>query len=228
MTHIDFAMTTLLNGIGQGTFLAAAMWLLLKLLPRLNATTRFTVLWVTLLAVVALPFGPLTSRVFISGAQTDSPEIAATNKPTISTLAPVKTQDPKSSLKKTPASPESHLATIPKSSPESVSERASESIEVPNAASQSSSAVIAAVEHPLIRIPSGRILGALEIVWALVSITMLVRLGSGYRELRRLKAGAIPAPEDWRLRLRSRRCTDSATFVIGRFVMAKAPPGRCA
>ena len=203
MTHIDFAMTTLLNGIGQGTFLAAAMWLLLKLLPRLNATTRFTVLWVTLLAVVALPFGPLTSRVIISGAQTDSPEIAATNKPTITTLAPVKTQDPESSLKKTSASPESHLATIPKSSPESVSERASESVEVPNAASQSSSAVIAAVEHPLIRIPSGRILGALEIVWALVSITMLVRLGSGYRELRRLKAGAIPAPEDWQLRLRS-------------------------
>ena len=60
MTHVNFAMTTLLNGIWQGTFLAAAMWLLLKLLPRLNPTTRFTVLWVTLLAVVALPLGPLT------------------------------------------------------------------------------------------------------------------------------------------------------------------------
>ena len=55
MTHVNFAMTTLLNGIWQGTFLAVAMWLLLKLLPRLNPTTRFTVLWVTLLAVVALP-----------------------------------------------------------------------------------------------------------------------------------------------------------------------------
>ncbi len=80
MTHVNFAMTTLLNGIWQGTFLAAAMWLLLKLLPRLNPTTRFTVLWVTLLAVVALPFGPLTSRVFIPRAQTDSPAIAASNK----------------------------------------------------------------------------------------------------------------------------------------------------
>jgi hypothetical protein len=82
MTHVNFAMTTLLNGIWEGTFLAAAMWLFLKLLPRLNPTTRFTVLWVTLLAVVALPLGPLTSRVFIPGAQTDSPAIAATNKPT--------------------------------------------------------------------------------------------------------------------------------------------------
>jgi hypothetical protein len=71
MTHVNFAMTTLLNGIWQGTFLAAAMWLLLKLLPRLNPTTRFTVHWVTLLAVVALTLGPLTSRVFIPGAQTD-------------------------------------------------------------------------------------------------------------------------------------------------------------
>ena len=70
MTHVNFAMTTLLNGIWQGMFLAVAMWLLLKLLPRLNPTTRFTVLWVTLLAVVALSLGPLTSRVFIPSAQT--------------------------------------------------------------------------------------------------------------------------------------------------------------
>ena len=94
MTHVNFAMTTLLNGIWQGTFLAAAMWLLLKLLPRLNPTTRFTVLWVTLLAVVALPLGPLTSRVFLPGAQTDSPAIAATNKPTARLLHPLRFRSP--------------------------------------------------------------------------------------------------------------------------------------
>ncbi len=44
MTHVNFAMTTLLNGIWEGTFLAVAMWLFLRLLPRLNPTTRFTVL----------------------------------------------------------------------------------------------------------------------------------------------------------------------------------------
>ena len=87
MTHVSLAMTTLLNGIWQGTFLTAAMWLLLKLLPRLNPTTRFTVLWVTLLAVAALPLGPLTPRVSIPGAPTDSPAIAATNKPTASLAA---------------------------------------------------------------------------------------------------------------------------------------------
>jgi beta-lactamase regulating signal transducer with metallopeptidase domain len=191
MTHVNFAMTTLLNGIWQGTFLAAAMWLLLKLLPRLNPTTRFTVLWVTLLAVVALPFGPLTSLVFIPGAQ-----IAATSKPTTGTLAPVKVQD-------TAASPESNLLSIPKSKPDPVSEQAAEPVPARNTASRSASAVMAAVEHPLIRIRSGRILEALEIMWAFLSLVMLVRLGSGYRELRGLKADAEPVPAEWQLRLRS-------------------------
>ena len=99
MAQINFLMTTLLNGIWQGTFLAAAMWLLLKLLPRLNPTTRFTVLWVTLLAVVGLLLGPFVaspfaSRVFSSGALPDSPAIAAANEPTTTALAPVQIQDP--------------------------------------------------------------------------------------------------------------------------------------
>jgi beta-lactamase regulating signal transducer with metallopeptidase domain len=200
MTHVNFAMTTLLNGIWQGTFLAAAMWLLLKLLPRLNPTTRFTVLWVTLLAVVALPFGPLTSRVFSPGVQTDSPEIAATNKPT---TAPIKIQEPKFSLPNTAASPESNLVSIPKSKPDPVSGQESESVPARNDASRSASVVMAAVEHPLIRIRSERILGALEIMWAFLSLVMLVRLGSGYRELRGLKAHAVPVPAEWQLRLGS-------------------------
>ncbi len=198
MTHVNFAMTTLLNGIWQGTFLAAAMWLLLKLVPRLNPTTRFTVLWVTLLAVVALPLGPLTSRVFIPGARTDSPAIAATNIPTATTLAPVKIQESKFRLQNVEASPESHGVSIPKSQ----REQAPQSVQA-RTASRSASPVIAAIEYPLIRIRSGRILGVLEIMWAFLSLVMLVRLGSGYRGLRVLKAHAIPAPAKWQLRLRS-------------------------
>jgi beta-lactamase regulating signal transducer with metallopeptidase domain len=197
MTHVNFAMTTLLNGIWQGTFLAAAMWPLLKLLPRLNPTTRFTVLWVTLLAVVALPLAPLTSGVFLPGTQTDSPAITATNEPT--RLAPAKIQEPEFSAQNMAASAESHRVSIPTSKPEPVSEQASASVQAWNAASRP---LMAAVEHPLIRIRSGRILGALEIVWALLSFVMLVRLGSGYQELRGLKADAIPLPADWQLRLR--------------------------
>ena len=62
MTPMNIAMTTLLNGIFLGAILAAVMMLLLKFFPRFNATTRFTVLWMTLLAVVALLATPLTPR----------------------------------------------------------------------------------------------------------------------------------------------------------------------
>ena len=203
MMHVNFVMTTLLNGIWEGTFLAAAMWLFLKLLPRLNPTTRFTVLWVTLLAIVALAVGPFTSRVFIPGAQTYSSAIAATNKPTTTTLAPVKMEEPRFGLQNPDTRSESHPVLAPKSKPEPVSGRASESIEARKDTSRSESIAIAAVERPLIRIHSRRILGALEIVWAFSSLVMLVRLGFGYLKLRGLKADATPAPAEWQLRLRS-------------------------
>jgi beta-lactamase regulating signal transducer with metallopeptidase domain len=61
---------------------------------------------------------------------------------------------------------------------------------------------MATIARPLIRIRSGRILGAIEIIWAFLSLAMLVRLGSGYRKLRVLKADAIPAPAEWQRRLR--------------------------
>ena len=63
MTHTDVAIATLLNGICEGTILAAVMWIVLKMLPRLNSTTRFMVLWLTLLAVVALPIALVSLRV---------------------------------------------------------------------------------------------------------------------------------------------------------------------
>jgi beta-lactamase regulating signal transducer with metallopeptidase domain len=203
MTHVNFAVTTLLNGIWEGTFLAAAMWLFLKLFPRLNSTTRFTVLWVTLLAIVALPLGPFKPRAFIPGSQTDSPAIAETNKPTTTTLAPVNIGEPKFGLENLDTNSKSHAVLVPKSKPESVSERASESVDVRDGTSRSGPIAIAAAEHPLIRIRSGKILGVLEIMWAFLSLVMLVRLGFGYRELRGLKADATPAPAEWQLRLRS-------------------------
>ena len=203
MTHVNFAMTTLLNGIWEGTFLAVAMWLFLKLVPRLNPTTRFTVLWITLLAIVALLLGPFTPRAFVPGAQTDSSAIAAANKLTTTASVPVKMEAPKLSSQNQHTSSESHSVFVPKPKPEPVSERASEFAEAGNGASRSGSMAIAAVEHPLIRIHSARILGALEIIWALLSFVMLVRLGFGYQKLRGLKADATPAPAEWQLRLRT-------------------------
>jgi beta-lactamase regulating signal transducer with metallopeptidase domain len=203
MTHVNFAMTTLLNGVWEGTCLAVAMWLFLKLLPRLNPTTRFTVLWATLLAIVVLTLGPFTPKVFIPRAQTDSPAIAAANKPTITSLAQVQMEEPKLSLRNPKTRSDSHPVSVPKLKPEPVSGRASQSVEARSDASRSGSIAIAAVEHPLIRIHSGRILGTLGILWAFFSFVMLVRLGFGYLRLRGLKADATPAPAEWQLRLRS-------------------------
>ena len=195
MTHTNFAMTTLLNGILQGAILAAVMWVLLKLLPRLNSTTRFTVLWLTLLAVVALPTGLVSPGVpTTTGAQPHSLPIATTSTPVATTFAPVEIRYPE--LKVAP-NPESH----PASNRESASQRGFESA-LRNAASWTSSAVMEAVAHPLIRIRSGKVPAAIEILWALLSLVMLARLAGGYRELRRLKSGATPAPDRWELRLR--------------------------
>ena len=198
MTHINFGMTTLLNGICQGAILAAAMWVLLKLLPRLNSTTRFTVLWLTLLAVVALPTGLVSPRVSTTrAAQRDSLAIATTDAVT-TTFAPMEIRHSKL---QTAANSESHPASIPESNgapiiPESFASAPR------NAVSPTLSAVMKAVGHPLIRIPSGRVLIAIELLWALLSLVMLARLAGGYRELRRLKSDAAPAPDRWELRLR--------------------------
>jgi len=203
MTYANFVITTLLNGICEGAFLAMAMWLFLKLFPRLNPTTRFTILWITLLAIVALPLGTLTPRAFTPGAQTASPATEVTTRPTTTNLAPINMQQPEFSVKSPDRSSKSHPVLVPKSKPEPVSKRASEPIEARNSTSRSGSAAIAPVEHPLIRIHSGKILGTLDIMWAFLSLVMLVRLGFGYRKLRGLKADATPAPALWQTRLRS-------------------------
>lgn len=198
MTHLNFAMTTLLNGICQGTILAAVMWAFLKLLPRSNSTTRFAVLWLTLLAVVALATGLVSPRDLTTRAQLDSLPIATKNSPLTTTFAPVQNRHWELN---SAANPDSHSASLPESNRKSAPQPGVESA-LRNAASRTSSIVMKAVEHPLIRIPSGKILAAIEILWALLSLVILARLAAGYWELRRLKSAATPAPNRWELRLR--------------------------
>jgi beta-lactamase regulating signal transducer with metallopeptidase domain len=185
MTHATFAMTTLLNGICQGALLAAAMWLLLKLLPRQNPTTRFTILWVTLLGV------------FVPSAPEDSPTFTVTSSP-----APIDIEQPKVGVQKAAAASDSQLASASQSKPEPITEPAADSVTVTSAAWRRAAAVMAAVKRPVIRIRSGRVLGALGMIWALLSVGMLLRLGLGYRALRGLKAAAKPFPAQWQQRLR--------------------------
>jgi beta-lactamase regulating signal transducer with metallopeptidase domain len=197
MTHLDFAMTTLLNGIWQGGILAVAMSFLLKLLPRLNPTTRFTILWLTLVAVAALPIRPVMRGISVTGLSTEPVVVTPTN-----TLAP--TAFPSSETRNTElkaASAKKPVESVSQLSPKSG--RGPEwARQVWDAASAISLTAAAAVKLSPIRIRSGRVLHAFEMVWALLCLAMLVRLGAGYQELRRLKSGATPAPEEMQLWLR--------------------------
>jgi beta-lactamase regulating signal transducer with metallopeptidase domain len=219
MTHVNVVMTTLLNGICQGTILAAVMWVLLKLLPRLNSTTRFTVLWLTLLAVVGLSAGLVLPKAPTT-AQRDSHPIAITNTPAATSVAPIETRH---SEGKTAAVPRSYRASISRSNGESTAHRGSEP-ELKNVSYQTSSAMPQADEHPLFRIRPGKIPAAIEILWALLSMLMLARLAGGYSELRRLKSDATPAPDPWDLRLR-RLCEDNGIRRQTRLLVSKQVAG---
>ena len=196
MTHFNFAMTTLLNGICEGAILAAGMWIVLRLLPRLNSTTRFAVLWLTLLAVAALPIGLLSPRPPAREIQAN-PLPAATIRDQAATLALVKNSP--SEPMRTP-SPASGAASNFNS--ESAPAQNSDSSRIRAFAAQSSSAVTAMFQHPLIQIRSLKLLTAIEMFWAFLSFVMLIRLAGGYWALRRLKSDATPAPEDWQVQVR--------------------------
>jgi beta-lactamase regulating signal transducer with metallopeptidase domain len=194
MTNIDFAMTPLLNGIWQGAVLAGLMALLLALVPRWNATTRFTMLWVTLLAVLTLPAGRLASNVSIPGKQAGllGPPAATASQP--ATSFAVETGRSRR-----------HPGRVPESRPESLPGPVPGSkqwLNLRQAAAPNSPAAIRALEHPWIQIRSRRLLRTLEAAWALLSLLMLVRLAIGYLELRRLKVGSIPAPDAWQSRFK--------------------------
>ena len=193
MTHLDFAMTTLLNGIWQGGILAVAMWLLLILLPRLNPTTRFTVLWLTLLAVVAIPVRTVMPGVPIPGPRTESVANAMKNTLALTTFPQSGTRKVEMKAASAGTSLDSGFQTGAKSG---------WTRQPGNAASAISSTATAVVERSPIRIRSGKVLRAFEIMWVLLSLAMLARLGWGYRELRRLKSGATAAPEEMQLWLR--------------------------
>src|SRR5215472_4276146 len=88
MTPTNIAMTTLLNGICLGAMLAATMTLILRFFRRWNSTTRFTILWMTLLAVVALLAAPLARRAFVVAPRIESFALVSPSPAAIPAPAP--------------------------------------------------------------------------------------------------------------------------------------------
>jgi beta-lactamase regulating signal transducer with metallopeptidase domain len=193
MTSMNIAMTTLLNGICLGAILAAAMMLLLKFFPRLNPTTRFTILWMILLAVVALLATPLTPGPSSPEPRIEALVVVSPSPVGIPAPAPAPVYRPG---RKTHAS---HVDSVAAQSPASTSE---ERLETPLSQSASTTSLPAASpsEHSLIRIHSAKFLRALAIVWVMFSLVLLARLAAGYCVLRSLKSSATPASPDWQQR----------------------------
>jgi beta-lactamase regulating signal transducer with metallopeptidase domain len=198
MTPMNIAMTTLLNGICLGAILAAAMMLLLKFFPRLNPTTRFTVLWMTLIAVVTVLATPLTPRPSSPEPRIESLVVVSPSLVVIPAPTPAQVYRPR---RETHAS---HVNSVAAQRPASTSQQR---LETPlfHSASTTSLPAASPSEHCLIRIHSAKFLRALAIVWAVFSFVLLARLVAGYCVLRSLKSSATPASRDWQLRF-SRLC----------------------
>lgn len=199
MTPMNIAMTTLLNGICLGAILAAAMMLLLKFFPRLNPTTRFTVLWMTLLAVVALLAIPLTLRPSSPEPRIESLVVVSPSPGVIPAPAPAQVYRQGRKIHA------SHVDPVAAQRPALISEQGLETSLSQNASTTSLPAAPPS-EHSLIRIHSAKFLRALAIVWVMLSFVLLARLTAGYCALRSLKSSATPASPDWQLRF-SRLCS---------------------
>ena len=202
MTHIDFAMASLLNAICQGMVLAAAVWLALKLLPRLNPATRFAILGLVLLTVAVLPLKPFSGRTFLASTHAESLE---TSNPPSETFPPINIRVPES---KNPSGAASRFKSVTESRPTRPSGPASEFTPPNEAVSIHSSPVKTAAAQPPVRIRSTKVLIALAMMWAFLSLGMLARLGAAYRRLLELKSRSTPAPESLQTRLRTLRAAN--------------------
>jgi beta-lactamase regulating signal transducer with metallopeptidase domain len=192
MTPMNIAMTTLLNGICLGVILAAAMMLLLKFFPRLNSTTRFTVLWVTLLAVVALLATPLTPRPLSPEPRIESLVVVSPSPVVIPAPPPAQVYRP---------GRKTHVSHVDSVAAQRAAPTSEQLLETPLSQNASTTFLPAASpsEHSLIRIQSAKFLRALAIVWVMFSLVLLARLAAGYCVLRSLKSSATPASPDWQL-----------------------------
>ncbi|HEX4056421.1 MAG TPA: M56 family metallopeptidase [Tepidisphaeraceae bacterium] len=160
-------MTTLLNGLWQGAMLVALVWIMLKIVPRLNAATRYVIWWITMLVAVILPLLPMVPGTALRGSQ--SSEALASNRESV-LLMPVRAVN-------IPAFIQIHSA--------------------PLASADGALSPTADGSKPWfpIRVRVGPISGTIAVVWVIASLSLLVRLASGYHSLRRLKHRAIPASE---------------------------------
>jgi beta-lactamase regulating signal transducer with metallopeptidase domain len=189
---MSIAMTTLLNGVCLGAILALTMTIILKAFPRLNSTTRFTVLWMTLVAVVAVLASPFSRRASVAEPRIESLGVVSPRRAAIPAHSPAKIYPLGRRTYTT------HVDSVLSQSNASMSDQHLEST-LSQDISISPLRGASLAEHALIRIHSAAFLRAMAIVWVVFSFVLLVRLAAGYCVFRGLKSTAAPASPDWQL-----------------------------
>jgi hypothetical protein len=70
------AFALVLNSMWQAVAIAACMWVVLRLMPRMNAATRHLIWWAVLLFVLLLPLATVFHSTTASGPHLSRPELA--------------------------------------------------------------------------------------------------------------------------------------------------------
>ena len=177
-------LAAVLNTLWLALAVAAVIWFSLRLMPRINASTRHAVWWAVLVLVVLMPFGKLLLR----------------PAPTVPSAARTQEQIPTRVLSSSAVKP---LLVAGANAP------APSHTSGPPPALHSHAAVAPRVRIP-IEFHPGSWPSILLFVWMAVSCVLLVRIVSSYFRLRALRNRARPASADLIVRF-EQRLSDSRT-----------------
>lgn len=169
---LDFArvaVAVLFNSLWEAAVLAFAVWVVLRLLPNLNATTRYMAWCAALAASLLLPLATSIPKVLVTSQHHASHVTVMTQSVSVQTARTTPVQPVKSQ----PA----HAA------PAQTQAAHAQSFRFPSL--------------PHITMPSIAAY-TLFGVWALAALLLLVRLAVNLQKLERLKTDALPLPIDYR------------------------------
>jgi len=164
-------MTTILNGLCQGALLVAMLCLLLKIVPRLNAATRYAVWWAVLFGVLILLLRPMGTESYPHRNRPFSDPVLT---PGLLHLSSTKQQ----------------TVVLQREAPSSSSMG---TVSIPNSPDPSPLFPIHIAKKPISLV--------IFSLWGFTSLLLLVRLIIGFFSLQQLKRNASPAARALQTRL---------------------------
>ncbi|MBV8721575.1 MAG: hypothetical protein JO277_05460, partial [Candidatus Eremiobacteraeota bacterium] len=165
------------NALWEGALLVAGVWLVIRALPRLNASTRYAIWSATLAAIVIVPIAttlPFLTTTAVAQTSSSAAKPPATERPV---GAPMVTHALTSSV--------SHASTPVQSSPATAAHRAAEPLESP----------VPPRFHVTMSVP---VAIGIFAAWGLLALVSIVRLAIGLTRLEQLKRDALPLPVEYR------------------------------